>query len=727
MRLLLTTLLCLTTTTVLAIEYQGAQAPPPAPNSCQGWCPKWTCCKLWRRSGMQGCGATRQCAGQPAATAAAATPTSTTNAATSTTSAAASSIVAPGFQTGVDGKLRANGKPFVIKGINWWGTEGSTRVFGGLKQRSMDGLLDFIQEQGFNSIRILVNHRAVMINGKIPASEYDEGRTPELVNLRYLDQIELMLRKAAERRLLVMINAHRTTPTAWPGEGMWHDASVSEADAIRSWKSLATQMCSHWNFFAADLVNEPRKASWGRGRPTDWDKAAERIGNAVLEACPRLLIMVQGVAGDPGAQGDGGVKQGYFWGENLYGTHTAPVRLRDQSKLVYSPHTYGPGTVRQQSYFPTCTGSDCHNDGFPLNMPDIWDRHFGFVAETTKQAVVIGEFGGVYTSYDRAWQDAFVDYLNLKGFGAFFFGLNPDSDDTGGLLHHDWRTEEHEKLRLLKRLTGTSVVSILGEEPPSPAPPSPPPPPPPAIPPPLFSDALLRMFKEKPPPPPPPRHRAPPPHHSTTHTSKVSHHAAPPPYPKAIILGGSSLVVGTGVGPDQQDDANTGPDVSPGGTTGMVLAFLVPIALVVFVVRNNPKLMERLSGKKKKGIMPAVRPRPRASDYDGVSAVEIAEPIEDAAAHKPRPTAWEGKKSRPEPKAEPPKAAERPAAKPKPRRGLGTSRPSQQQQQSPKLPRGPLRRSSSDEQPSSRPRKPRRALHQQPLRRRHLTGRSHPA
>lgn len=115
--------------------------------------------------------------------------------------------------------MMANGKPFLIKGINWWGTEGATRTFGGLKQRSMDGILDFIQEKGFNAIRILVSHRSVMVNGKLPASEYDEGRTPELVNVRYLDQIELMLRKAAARKLLVMINAHRTVPTAWPGEG----------------------------------------------------------------------------------------------------------------------------------------------------------------------------------------------------------------------------------------------------------------------------------------------------------------------------------------------------------------------------------------------------------------------------------------------------------------------------------------------------------------------------
>ena len=26
-------------------------------------------------------------------------------------------------------------------------------------------------------------------------------------------------------------------------------------------------------------------------------------------------------------------------GENLYGVHSAPVRLSDQTKLVYSPHT----------------------------------------------------------------------------------------------------------------------------------------------------------------------------------------------------------------------------------------------------------------------------------------------------------------------------------------------------------------------------------------------------
>ena len=139
-----------------------------------------------------GCGATRKCSGESASV--------TTAESTATAADAALAVAAPverisppGFQTGSNGYLMSSGKRFTIKGINWWGMEGPARTFGGLKLRSMNGILDFVQEQGFNAIRVLVNHRAVMINGKIPAGEFDEGRTPELVNLRYLDQLELMV------------------------------------------------------------------------------------------------------------------------------------------------------------------------------------------------------------------------------------------------------------------------------------------------------------------------------------------------------------------------------------------------------------------------------------------------------------------------------------------------------------------------------------------------------
>ena len=63
-----------------------------------------------------------------------------------------------------------------------------------------------------------------------------------------------------------------------------------------------------------------------------------------------LTCISQGVAHTPGAMGDEGAGGGYWWGENLAGVTSSPVKLRDMSKLVYSPHVYGPG-VYNQPYF----------------------------------------------------------------------------------------------------------------------------------------------------------------------------------------------------------------------------------------------------------------------------------------------------------------------------------------------------------------------------------------
>ena len=428
--------------------------------------------------------------------------------------------MAPGFQS-MDGKLYANGQPFHVKGINWFGSETEMTVPGGLRERRMGELLDFVRDSGFNALRILVNHHFVLVNRQLNAGGFDEGLNPELVNLRYLEMLEHLIREAGKRKLLVMVVVHRTTATAWPGDGLWYDKDVSEEDAKESWTKLATMLCKRWNAFAADLVNEPVHATWGRNKPIDWNKAAERLGDTVLSACPRLLVFVQGVGGEPGAPGDGGVAEGYFWGENVVGAKTAPVRLSDMTKLVYSPHTYGPGVFPNQNYFPTCQGGGCTCQGggycghernpWPQNMPEVWDKHFGFVADLTGRAVVVGEFGGFYTFHDKEWNDAFVGYLIERGFGAFFFCLNPDSDDTGGLLKPGWFDVNEGKLKLLSRLTATSVEALLRAVPPAPGTPPIISPPPPAPPPPALSQALLARLKTSPPPPPPKPPPPPPP------------------------------------------------------------------------------------------------------------------------------------------------------------------------------------------------------------------------
>ena len=74
-----------------------------------------------------------------------------------------------------------------------------------------------------------------------------------------------------------------------------YDSAIPEAKVLQSWDKIARALCSRWNVFAVDLQNEPHASSWAKDPATDWNKAAERIGNHVLTQCPRWLIMVEGV------------------------------------------------------------------------------------------------------------------------------------------------------------------------------------------------------------------------------------------------------------------------------------------------------------------------------------------------------------------------------------------------------------------------------------------------
>jgi len=342
----------------------------------------------------------------------------------------------------------------------------------------------------------------------------------------------VIIRKAAQRGLLILLTCHRITPDAWPGNGLWYNDEIQEDQVLLNWDLMAQHFCGEWNVFAVDIQNEPHKSSWGRGTRFDWNQAAARIGNRVLSKCPRWLIFVEGVSAQPGAIGDKGIPGGYWWGGNLVGVHHAPIRLNQPKRLVYSPHTYGPGTF-YQTYYQCC--------GFPSNMPAIWDEHWGFVRSSTGVPIVVGEWGGKNSGTDHTWHVAMVNFLKERMIGSFYYCLNPNSEDTNGILLDDWKTIDRSKLELLQQLQATEVLPllpggrpILVKQPPPPRPPPPPPPSPSPPPPPPFphppppptsshlsthspSDAskppakasppppfLLVMLKESPPPPPPP-------------------------------------------------------------------------------------------------------------------------------------------------------------------------------------------------------------------------------
>lgn len=129
-------------------------------------------------------------------------------------------------------------------------------------------------------------------------------------------------------------------------------------------------------------------------------------------------------------------------GEDLQGQASHPVVLNAANKIVYSPHCYGP-SVATQDYFSA--------SNFPDNMPSIWNTHYGFIREQNKAATCVGEWGGQMSGNDLTWMNAFASYLQSHDIpDTFFWCLNSDSGDTGGLLD-GWNTPDQPRLNLCKQ------------------------------------------------------------------------------------------------------------------------------------------------------------------------------------------------------------------------------------------------------------------------------------
>ena len=245
------------------------------------------------------------------------------------------------------GQIHIGGLPFHLKGVTWRGTEGALMAPDGLRFHTVDHYLAFLQAHGFNALRLPFDHDRVLKNSILQDSGALE-HAPELIGLPYTHVLREVAKTAARRGILVVLACERLTAGASPGQpgsGMWYNGEVSEELTLRSWTRLAHVACEQWNVIGVDLLHEPYRASWGLGDPnTDWNLAAERIGNRVLELCPRWLVFVQGVGQEPGAGPEQDVAGGVFWGENLAGARKHPVRLVDPSRLVYAPVTFGPST-----------------------------------------------------------------------------------------------------------------------------------------------------------------------------------------------------------------------------------------------------------------------------------------------------------------------------------------------------------------------------------------------
>ena len=334
-----------------------------------------------------------------------------------------------------------------LKGVSWFGAEGAGRAPDGLWVHNATFYLRFLAESGFNAVRLPLALDNILSNTRPSVNMLSAAR--ELHGLSYFQVLEHIVDVAGSHGLLILFDLHRLQSTTWPDAGLWYTDSITIADVQRAWDLVQSRFCNRWNTLGADLLNEPHGATW-----LEWAQAATTLGNFVLSKCSRWVVFVEGVAHE---RKD--VAGEYFWGENLAGAGKHPVRLDTPEKLVYSPHVYGPGNGDEAHHMPYFDEKD-----FPRNMDKLWLRHFGHLA-VSGATLIVGEWGGTFRDKDRRWQEAFSRFLRDRQLSSFYWSLNPNSEDTGGLLTDDWTSSESAKLALLRSHPSTKLLSWLSGQP----------------------------------------------------------------------------------------------------------------------------------------------------------------------------------------------------------------------------------------------------------------------
>jgi endoglucanase len=355
--------------------------------------------------------------------------------------AADAAPIAPPLATRGAQIVDARGRPVVLQGVNWFGFETANLAPHGLWTRDYRAMLDQVRALGFNTIRLPFS-LAMLRSTTVSGIDVSGGRNAPLRGLAPLAVMDRIIAAAGRRGLLVLLDAHSVADDAYQ-QPLWYGDGSTEADWVAAWRMLARRYRGTPNVIGADLKNEPHgPATWGTGGPTDWRRAAERAGNAVLGIAPHWLVVVEGIEGRVAGQR----LATHWWGGNLEGVRRAPVRLRVAHRLVYSPHEYGPG-VFPQPWFA--------RPDMAALLERRWQTGFGYIAEQGIAPVLVGEFGGREVGTDTIegrWQRQFLDYLGRTGTSWTYWALNPDSGDTGGILRDDWRTVDAPKMALLRRL-----------------------------------------------------------------------------------------------------------------------------------------------------------------------------------------------------------------------------------------------------------------------------------
>lgn len=339
----------------------------------------------------------------------------------------------------------AGSHPVRLAAVNWYGFDQKEFVVGGLDHQPLAAIVRKIAQLGMNSVRLPWANETFEKNPVVP--DYAVKANPQFKGKHAMEVMDAVIAALAKAHLMVVLDNHMSRAD-WccdekDGNGLWANTEYPEEKWLADWKAIALRYKDQPYVVGADLRNELRSgATWGGPDPAfDWHAAAERGGNAVLEANPKLLIFVEGPQ----------------YSTDFRGAAEKPVVLNIPGRLVYSPHAYASQNVKFQSY---------------EEMKQALDARAGFLLQTQPAVPLwIGEFGtcqiltscGPDGTPNHQWFVWFVQYLKEKNLSWCYWPLNGSQSsgesrrygalETYGLLTQDY---EHiaapEILRLLRTI-----------------------------------------------------------------------------------------------------------------------------------------------------------------------------------------------------------------------------------------------------------------------------------
>lgn len=307
-----------------------------------------------------------------------------------------------------------------------------------------------------------------VLDNKGPDSGLINLSTNRAINITtYMSTLKTVIKSLAYRHITVLVSLHTLTTTT--SGGAWYNDDVTEDQFLEAVDTLTSELCNedYWNIVGLDLKNEPASCTWGGVAP-DWQAGATLIGNRMLKGCPKWLAFVEGIASSQSITLNGTVNTMYdWWGGGLKDAGELPVELDTADKVVYAPHYYDTAVTPAWYFYDGGTvGANSIITGYTelgdyelkYNVEQTMYKMFGYIAENKTNALVLGEFAGLYATdlhpklTTQRTTDFTIDTMIANGYtGGYMWSLNPESayqynpaetlgTFTEGLLEDDWLT-----------------------------------------------------------------------------------------------------------------------------------------------------------------------------------------------------------------------------------------------------------------------------------------------